>query len=1009
MKFGPGTLVLSGMNSSLTGGILVTSGILSVENGGSLGPGGSGNDVLVAAGAELDLQNNINLPGVEVSLSGTGVGNAGGLHNTSGTNSLGVLNLTNNLQIGVDSGSLSLLGPIQGSYDLTKTGSGTLALTADGSFGFSGNIAVAAGTLDVSNSGALGSVGGGALTTVGSGATLSVHGGITLPQSLVLSGSGLGNAGALENSQNDNNAVTGSIQLAAATQISVNAGSLTLYGPISGNYGLTKTGSGMLALSAVNTFSGPLSVTAGTISIPSMSNGGSAGPLGSATTAVALGASSGTTTFDYSGFGDTSNRGFAIAGTAVFQVDYPGSVLTLGGPISGSGSLVQAGYGVLTINGSASYGGSTTVSQGELAIGPGGSLGNTSSITVCPGTLLQLTSTGSEQLSASTSVSLQGGALAFYGNACTSSGGEIAGNLLLGAGENDISLAASTSGSYQPYLKFAGFPAPHAIGATLVVSASGAALQFSGSASLTNGILGYAFYNGTDFATLSGGTVAAYSTYTTGNLGTLSATSSMNVEPSGLQTSVTAAMTINSLNLNGANGVQMTGSGALTLGTGGFIANTSGGIRGGTLKGSASGELTIYAAQNIAISSTIPNNGGPTALVISGPGTVALSGSTSYSGGTYLNNNSGGLVLIPPGNETYAGAIHGPGNLTKSGSSTLTLSGTSDFSGSTTITGGGLCVNGLLSANSEVTLQSSALLSGSGTIGGGVTATGGTIAMSPAGSILGGVSIGSGTLTVGSAGVGNYLTTPGGLYVTDAASLIVSPSAVIVGSVSIASSANSSFSGVVSGSGSLLTFDGAAGATLTLGGSTSSTFGGVVVQGGTLKVATTAALGNNPLTVNGGTADLAGVAGAAVVSLAGSGGVILTSSGTLAIVIDSPSGAISDYSGSIINGSGLVSLLKEGAGELILAGSDSYTGGTLVTDGTLAIASPEGLPDGGSLVIGAGGSALFGAGIQVGAVLGGASSISAVPEPATLAFVLAGALGFGLVWLRLGFGRKCHG
>ncbi len=1012
VKFGPGTLVLSGLNSGLEGGILASAGVLSAQGNYSLGEGGSGNDVLVAAGAELDLQNNINLPAVEVSLSGTGVGNAGGLHNTSGTNSLGgVLNLTNNLQIGVDSGSLSLLGPIQGSYNLTKTGSGTLALTADASFGFSGNVAVANGTLDVSNSGALGSAGGGALTTVGTGATLSVHGGITLPQSLVLSGSGLGNAGALENSQNDNNAVSGSIQLAAATQISVNAGSLTIYGPISGNYGFTKTGSGMLALSAVNTFSGPLAVTAGTISVPSMSNGGSAGPIGSSTTAVALGASGGTTTFDYNGFGDTSNRGFAIAGTAVFQVDYPGSVLTLGGPISGSGSLVQAGYGVLTINGSASYGGSTTVSQGELAIGPGGSLGNTSSITVCPGTLLQLTSTGSEQLSASTSVSLQGGGLSFYGNASTSSGGEIAGNLLLGAGENDISLGASTSGTYQPYLKFAGFPAPHAIGATLVVSASGAQLQFSGSASLTNGILGYAFYNGTDFATLTGGTlsggtvtggtVAAYSAYTTGNLGTLSAASSMNVEPSGLQTSVTAAMTINSLNLDSANGVQMSGSAALTLGSGGLIANTSGGIRGGTLKGSASGELTIYAAQNIPVSSTIPNNGGPTALVISGPGTVTLSGSTTYSGDTYLNNNSGGLALIPPGNETYAGAIHGPGNLSKSGSSTLTLSGTSDFSGSTTIAGGGLCVNGLLSADSEVTLQSSAILFGSGTIGGGVTSTGGTVAMSPAGSILGGVSIGSGTLTVGSAGVGNYLTTPGGLYVTDGASLIVSPSAVIVGSVTIASSANSSFSGVVSGSGSLLTFDGAAGATLTLGGSASSTFGGVVIQGGTLRFATTAALGNNPLTVNGGTVDVAGLAGVPVASLAGSGGVILTSSGSSAIVIDSPSGTISDYSGSIINGSGLVSLSKEGAGELILAGSDSYTGGTLVTDGTLAIASPEALPAGGSLVVGSDAASIIDS--FASPIISPDSSrsflpertlqgASPVPEPGTLVLLLAASL-----------------
>ena len=102
----------------------------------------------------------------------------------------------------------------------------------------------------------------------------------------------------------------------------------------------------------------------------------------------------------------------------------------------------------------------------------------------------------------------------------------------------------------------------------------------------------------------------------------------------------------------------MTGTGALTLVSGGLIANTSGGIRGGILKGSASGELTVYTAQDIAVSSTIADNGGPTALVISGPATLTLSGSNSYTGDTFLNK--GTLVLMPPANATYSGAIHGP-------------------------------------------------------------------------------------------------------------------------------------------------------------------------------------------------------------------------------------------------------------------------------------------------------------------------------------------------------------
>ena len=242
VKFGPGNLIVSGNNSSLTGGILVSSGVLTAASSGALGPGGGGNDVLVTAGAELDLQNNIALPAVEVSISGTGVGsNSGGLHNISGTNSLaGVLNLANNLRIATDSGTLTLLGPIQGSYNVTKAGTGTLALSADSSHLYSGGITVLAGVFDVSNSGALGIVGGGGSTTIGNSATLTIHGNVNLPAiPITLGGSGVGNAGALQNLQ-DNNSMASPLSLSAATQIGANAGSLTLLGQISGNYGVTK-------------------------------------------------------------------------------------------------------------------------------------------------------------------------------------------------------------------------------------------------------------------------------------------------------------------------------------------------------------------------------------------------------------------------------------------------------------------------------------------------------------------------------------------------------------------------------------------------------------------------------------------------------------------------------------------------------------------------------------------------------------------------------------------------
>ena len=293
---------------------------------------------------------------------------------------------------------------------------------------------------------------------------------------------------------------------------------------------------------------------------------------------------------------------------------------------------------------------------------------------------------------------------------------------------------------------------------------------------------------------------------------------------------------------------------------------------------------------------------------------------------------------MPPANTTYTGAIHGPGSLTKSGTATLTLSATSDYSGTTTITGGGLCVNGALGAESPVTLQNSGLVCGGGTIGGDVTASGGSIALSAGGLILGAVNVASGTLTVGKAGAGSYLTTSGGVNVTGGGVLLVSPSAMIVGSVNFSSSAESNFSGMISGSNSLLALDAPSGGTMTLSNTASSTYGGVVIQAGTLKIASTAALGNNPLTVNGGMLDLGGWTSFTLTSLAGSGGMIGTSSGTSTLVVEASSGT-TNYSGSIVDGGGLVSLVKAGAGTLILSGSDSYTGGTSVSAGILQIAS----------------------------------------------------------------------
>ena len=246
-----------------------------------------------------------------------------------------------------------------------------------------------------------------------------------------------------------------------------------------------------------------------------------------------------------------------------------------------------------------------------------------------------------------------------------------------------------------------------------------------------------------------------------------------------------------------------------------------------------------------------------------------------------------------------------------------------------------------------------------------MTATGGTIALSSSGNILGSVTVASGALTVGKPGAGNYLSTAGGLYVTGAGVLAAGPgaSATIVGNIDYSSRASSTYSGQISGSGSVLTLAAATGTTLTLSGTASSTFGGIAIQGGMLKIANSAALTNNPLAIDGGTLDLGGLANVALASLTGDGGTIETSSGTSTLVVSPSAGTTSVYSGSIIDGAGMVSLLKEGAGELILSGSDSFSGGTTVADGLLDIGNTQALPYGGSLTVGSGGTFACGVGI----------------------------------------------
>jgi autotransporter-associated beta strand protein len=96
-------------------------------------------------------------------------------------------------------------------------------------------------------------------------------------------------------------------------------------------------------------------------------------------------------------------------------------------------------------------------------------------------------------------------------------------------------------------------------------------------------------------------------------------------------------------------------------------------------------------------------------------------------------------------------------------------------------------------------------------------------------------------------------------------------------------------------------------------------------------------------------------------------------------------------SGDIIvtgNISGSQGLIKTGDYKLTLSGTNTYSGGTTVSGGELIVTTSTALPDGSNLTIGD--SSLFPAAVVP------SQSTAAVPEPATLALLAAGAVLIGL-------------
>jgi autotransporter-associated beta strand protein len=138
--------------------------------------------------------------------------------------------------------------------------------------------------------------------------------------------------------------------------------------------GLVKNGAGTLSLGSVaNTFTGQVSANEGTITVTTVNNNSTNGPLGNSNFPIVLGSNGKTGTLRYTTASNvTTTKNFVLPSGAIGAFDITGAAntgLTVNGIISGSGSLLKTGQGVMTYSGNNTYTGGTSLSAGINIVG----------------------------------------------------------------------------------------------------------------------------------------------------------------------------------------------------------------------------------------------------------------------------------------------------------------------------------------------------------------------------------------------------------------------------------------------------------------------------------------------------------------------------------------------------------------------------------------------------------------------------------------------------------------
>lgn len=829
--------------------------------------------------------------------------------------------------------------PIDGSGGINKAGDGLLTLSGDNSY--AGGTTVSGGTLSVGDDTNLGLAGVGLVLNGGelqTSADFSSGRKVTLVPS-----------------------VNGLNELEAAT-----ATTATYTGVISGSGGLLIGAfdqTGTVVLTAVNTYTDGTTISGGVLSVGSDENLGD-GSGGITLDEGELLTSASLTTFRPIAL--TVNGGTLAAAT--------GQTADFQGNITGPGSL-SVGDGVnagtVEFSGANTYTGPTTVQNGVT---------------------LQAKSVGAFSA---------GSAFVILGNldlnGFSSQIGSLAGNGTVTNGA-PFSRAVLTTGADNSDSTFSGVLRNGAPGALLFLTKAGSGtLVLTGANTYTGGtiITGGNLQLG-NFLTpgsIVGAVVnsASFDLVNTDSSGLTSVTTNASSETSLLNNSTvgtatvvtntggtfdisqltTAGVTIDSI---AGGGNYRLGSKALTLGADGSDSVVSGSLLDGGGAGGVGGSLIKVGGGTLTLTGANTYTGGTT---ISG-GIVQLGtgGATGSLIGPVIDNSS--LIVDRSATLVLAGPISGLGSVTQAGPGTVILPGTNSYSGATNVTAGTLQVDGLLT-QSAVTVFSGATLSGQGTIAQDVTVeNGGTLAPGPGAQTLtvgnltlnqnsildyslstpGVVGLGvnflvdvNGNLTLdgilnvgngGSFGAGAYrLLNYTGVLDDETLQLGILPAGFtgsvttgVGGQVNLVVSSTASVSQFWDGTNTV--FDGVVhgGDGVWDNSATNFTDGAVTVNqawqngvaifsaaAGTVTLGTDIAFQGLQFTISG-------------YAIVGSGAFTLVPTGTALISTDS---GVTATVTAPVTGTGGID--KTGGGELVLAGVNTYTGGTIVSGGILSIAA----------------------------------------------------------------------